>query len=482
MGPYFPFTHLGNQDALLSWSTSDESNKSRLITYIQKQLNLPKEDVNRRPGQMFWPPRIIRAMREGTLVPFIGTGVSIPAGLPDWIGLLHKVGLDPDVENDPQVKGDMLTLAEVTALVNGPDSLQTTIRRALIDSKGLPTTGHFLLANMHLPLYITTNYDKLLENAILEIYGKNPSIITKDSDLLEFGFGRDESSWIDNLSNRIDMHFVVKLHGCISRHSEHLILTRSDYRRHYRENKLLLSFVRKVLSHRHILFMGFSHKDPEVSRLIEDVIYENGGNTKEISIPGLYSLQFDMLKKTPEIFAARGIVALTPSLVVPTKKDEDTRGEALLRGISDLFDNSESQVDKDIWLDSTLFEIRKQLNNIISNILRKMASLCNDAQNAMQNKSSAQSIVDSIRNEIGEYANQGIYFVDHLGRVICASCPTGLDAEKRIIDEKGNPINFSKRPYFRQANSLRINFVSDSFESVFNKNATISDFRHTSLN
>ena len=49
------------------------------------------------------------------------------------------------------------------------------------------------------------------------------------------------------------------------------------------------------LGSRHTLFLGFSHRDPEVSRIIEDVIFTAENKRPPSTIPGFYSLQFDIL-------------------------------------------------------------------------------------------------------------------------------------------------------------------------------------------
>lgn len=41
----------------------------------------------------FLPPRIVAACRDASLIPFFGSGISIPAGIPSWAGLLERLGL-----------------------------------------------------------------------------------------------------------------------------------------------------------------------------------------------------------------------------------------------------------------------------------------------------------------------------------------------------------------------------------------------------
>jgi len=464
-----PYGNLSS--ALDDWRVSDALTRDHVKEYLGQQVSAKHDEWRRLPGQMFWPPRIVNAVRRDSLTIFFGSGISLASGVPDWMGLLRQVGLDAEIERDPNVSGDLLTLAELAAHVVGVDPLQSTLRKAITEKKRDPTTAHFLLAALHLPVYLTTNYDALLENAFETLHSIRPDVITYDPDVRAF-LGDDSVSWEKAFKNRTHGCFIIKLHGSVGKKGEHLILTRSDYRRHYRSNTLMLDLVKYLLGSRHTLFLGFSHRDPEVSRIIEDVIFSAENKRPPETIPGFYSLQFDMQQKTPEIFAARGIVALQPPLVLSTSPASDVRNFQLSQGLTDLFENVDSKMDEALSLDDDLRRVAGEISGEIEKQLRKFEPEEGNAQKALNNHDDAlaQSITENLLIHLGEFANQGTYLADQYGRIIASSCPPGLKpAERRQIMK-----TVLERPYFGLAQSNRKSFVSDCFESLFNRNATLA--------
>jgi hypothetical protein len=464
-----PYTNLPIY--LKDWEVSDSLTREHLITYLKQKANYEHDAWGRLPNQMFWPPRVVTGVREDSLNVFFGSGISLPAGFPDWINLLRQVGLDMEVERDPNASGDLLTLAELAAHAIGADPLQTTIRHAFTGASRLPTTAHFLLAALHLPLYITTNYDCLFEDAVKNLHGFTPEVITNDLNVRSI-FGDGPAAWKSTLASGKYPCCVVKLHGSVARGGEHLILTRSDYRRHYRSNPLMLEFVRYILGMRHTLFLGFSHRDPEVARIIEDVIFTAESKQPPATIPGFYSLQFDMLLKTPEIFAARGIVALQPSLVLPSGPDSDIRGCSLAQGLADLIENADGKLDEKLSLDLDLKRISTAVMTELHDVLGRLANISSDGLDALNSSDPTLAIrlTDRLVLEFAEYANQGAYLADQHGQIVSTSCPHGLNVSERSDRLK----NVQERPYFRLAQSNRQAFISDVFESLFNHNATLA--------
>jgi hypothetical protein len=234
----------------------------------------------------------------------------------------------------------------------------------------------------------------------------------------------------------------------------------------------MLQFVRYVLGKRHTLFLGFGHRDPEISRLIEDVIFEAENQTPPVALPGFYSLQFDMLQKTPEVFAARGIVALQPSLVLVPSTGVDTRACSLAEGLIDLLDNTEVRVDSALSLDSDLRRVASVVDGELATLLQQLGTRSADALSMLKNNDlgGAKRLTAKLVADLGDYSNQGVYLVDGKGRLVVSSCPTGL----KNRDRSAMLTTVESRPYFRLAQSNRQAFVSAVFESYFNGNSTLA--------
>src|SRR5262249_23195795 len=77
------------------------------------------------------------------------------------------------------------------------------------------------------------------------------------------------------LWNETDEVQVVKLHGDLDS-ARSIVLTEQDYFRFMREHPALKRKVMELFSHRTVLFLGFSMRDPDVSMLYNLAVHELG--------------------------------------------------------------------------------------------------------------------------------------------------------------------------------------------------------------
>lgn len=119
------------------------------------------------------------------------------------------------------------------------------------------------LFQLHAPIFITTNYDLLLEDAYaIEFKKSAPAFTFKDAPVVQ-RFLQSHRQWIDR-------PVIFKIHGSVASPSE-AVLSEMDYRQLlYREPgyRTVLSavFVTKV-----VLMLGFSFADPELTILTESL-------------------------------------------------------------------------------------------------------------------------------------------------------------------------------------------------------------------
>jgi hypothetical protein len=288
--------------------------------------------------------------------------------------------------------------------------------------------------------------------------------IVNDTDLVNLGH-----DWWNH--NDPQSPLVFKIHGCLARQDEQLILTRHDYRHHYRANERFFDAVRSILQSRHILFAGFSHRDPEVTRLVEDAIYqfEREAKTQPATAerPHFYSLQFDMLEHTPEIFAAKGLVALKPPFF-PAAPSQG-RSLSLCVAIGELANSQQADLHKDAAIDDDLQRLATLVTAKTKEAIEKMKALVPDLLAALKTNNCGSSCAPLIA-QIGQLAAQGVYLLDQQGELKDCAVPAGLDPIKRA---QKMPTMF-ERPYFRIAKSFREPYISDSFRSVYNGNSTVA--------
>ncbi|MCP4677299.1 MAG: hypothetical protein GY854_17655 [Deltaproteobacteria bacterium] len=398
-------------------------------------------------------------MRTGECALFFGAGMSIPCGIPGWGKILADYfGLEKVLLEDDDLKSDPLTTAELASQRLGHEILQDTLRSVMSRAEKF-STNHLLLAALRLPIYITTNYDVLFEKAWQFVNGKRIPVVVNSADL-------DRPEVRSALGNGTGVLF--KIHGCTSRRDEYLILTRRDYRRHYRMNSDFFTSLKQLLRSRHTLFLGFSHTDPEVSRLVEDTIYEyehlwEAGDYSGPR-PHFFSLQFDMRSHTPEVFAARGIVALRPPPV--TAHIENIRSQGLGVALADMATIRCHPTPPDVQVYERLQDVIDRLSAELREGLLRLEAASPRALECLAGDRDDAWLMD-VQERLGPLASQGTYLTDDQGLVVAYTTPSGIPHE-----ERATTASFSQRPYFQQAKTFRTKFVSDTAASIFNQNST----------
>jgi hypothetical protein len=121
-----------------------------------------------------------------------------------------------------------------------------------------PSDLHRAIVSLDQRIIVTTNFDKLLENAWADPLVRVthfPQVITR-LDTSAFKILRESGS------------YLVKLHGTVD-DPESIVFTQSDYTKHAYINWAYSSFIETLLTTYTVLFIGFSMNDPALSRLVE---------------------------------------------------------------------------------------------------------------------------------------------------------------------------------------------------------------------
>lgn len=214
----------------------------------------------------------VTALKENNAVVFAGAGLSVETGFYDW-----KVLLEPTAERlglDIREEHHLAALAQY--LVDGEGGRGELNKIVVEHYQGLKvrlSAQHQILARLPIQLFWTTNFDNLIEQALVDV-GKTPDVKKAQGDLSM------------NLPKRDAI--VYKMHGDISS-AEEAVVTRHDD--DYNKSRELFSnaFKRHFIT-RTFLFIGFSFADPNLDYLISR-IRETVGKKRR---PGYYFLKRDM--------------------------------------------------------------------------------------------------------------------------------------------------------------------------------------------
>ncbi len=213
---------------------------------------------------------VMDVLNSGSAWAIVGSGASIDAGCPSWGGLALAIAASlppgsrlkaaPGSEFEGYLKrGDYLQA--FSELENA--SSRSDVERAVHAELGRhPRPGKItsLLATFPFKGYVTTNYDSLLETALVE---------RGHAGWLTVGNEGDEPRKVAGGASDLIWH----VHGATSLDpaKSRLVLTQSDYDRYYLEDSLVVQQLKGLLAHHRLVVVGYGFGDPEVTRVLRRI-------------------------------------------------------------------------------------------------------------------------------------------------------------------------------------------------------------------
>lgn len=217
------------------------------------------------------PERLLQAHEEGKVVFFCGAGISFPAKLPGFGGLVNKLyqslGEEPDNVQKAAIKAGQYDTAIgllESSIVGGRETVRRALASALfpdLTAKNATATHESLLTlskcrNGQFRL-ITTNFDRLFEEVIAR---KSISINCFKAPLLPVP------------KNRWDG--VVYLHGLLDENPQpceldRLVVSSGDFGLAYLTERWAARFVSELFRTYTVCFIGYSINDPVLRYMVD---------------------------------------------------------------------------------------------------------------------------------------------------------------------------------------------------------------------
>lgn len=210
-------------------------------------------------------PELPKELRDqliaGRVVPFLGAGIGLPCGLPDWRQLLERVlgwGMANGVEiqhaeqiGQAIAAGDLDSPSHALSQALG-DRLHDALSSILANPAVAATPLHRLLASVAWPIVLTTNFDRLLAQS----FSPHLEPITwQDSEQLGHAL-------------RTGQKHLMLAHGWIGR-PDSIVLSPAQYRESFHSPAQQL-YLRILLSQYTLLFIGCSLRDPDIKYFLDE--------------------------------------------------------------------------------------------------------------------------------------------------------------------------------------------------------------------
>jgi len=222
---------------------------------------------------------------RGKAVLFVGAGLSVGAGLPSWKDLSCELA----TEIGCSTTLSPLDIAQYYENEKGRHALYAKLRGKLKEVTVSYRENHRKLVSLGLKAIITTNYDRLLEEA-LQANGYHFHPIINDA---------DASYWDEEKEVQ-----VLKLHGDIE-NADSIVLTRMDYSLFFRTHPVITRRLRAILLDRPLIFVGYNLEDPDFNFVFSEISFDLQGHR----LPS-YFVGFNIDKFRKDDLERRGIKAV----------------------------------------------------------------------------------------------------------------------------------------------------------------------------
>lgn len=214
------------------------------------------------------PQTLIENMSLHRCIPWCGAGVSFASNLPTWKGLVdqfvracEEAGMqNRDVQETRSLEAE--EAVEVCRDFLGENEYRTFLERVM--GVGVtPNVLHDKLVKLSSPAIVTTNYDRLLETAIVKQNGEIPRVMTADD---------TQNLWTAMAKQEF---FILKVNGDIAR-PKTVVLTSRDYTRHVFGNPIFMGVIQRIILSYSLFFVGSSLSDAYLRRILEETTFMTG--------------------------------------------------------------------------------------------------------------------------------------------------------------------------------------------------------------
>ncbi|HEY8034988.1 MAG TPA: SIR2 family protein [Methylobacter sp.] len=239
------------------------------------------------------PPEIIDAAQDGSLVLFIGAGISRLVGCPSWDGFAWQVleQLTPSAMNYHEQKlirsipdpRKQLSLAKIIE----NDAGHPKVDYDKIFNQKLNDENIYKYINQYSCSFVTTNYDKFIQPECMAVKAEQDWRIYERSDFL---------------AAKLVKGNVVHLHGCIEK-PQNMVITTKDYLTHYSSDEVS-TFLKNLFLKKTVLFLGYGLEELEILEYVLKYSGQQELNQRSLFIlQGFFNADYSLFKKLEKFYS-----------------------------------------------------------------------------------------------------------------------------------------------------------------------------------
>lgn len=233
-----------------------------------------------------WPESLVREIVEKRCVIHVGSGMSCQSvdadgqRPPSWQNLLTdlKEHTMPDEESralaNEFISGKRyLDAAEIIRLKGRPADFNAHIKQKFIERNYIVSNCHKMLVDISPKILVTTNYDTIIEGALIAESGHNSFTL----------FEHTREGLLDAI--RSPSTILIKLHGC-AKYPADIVLGRSDYFRLRKKHGTFFDLISAVYKLNTVLFIGCGIEDPDINLILENIQIQSDANNPSYALVG----------------------------------------------------------------------------------------------------------------------------------------------------------------------------------------------------
>ncbi|MCL5027562.1 MAG: SIR2 family protein [Bacteroidetes bacterium] len=207
--------------------------------------------------------KYLKALLDNNAALFAGAGLSVESGMVNWKELLKEIA--EDIGLDIKKETDLVAVAQYhkNERIGRATINQEIIEHFTEDIK--LNNKHLLLTRLPIKWYWTTNYDQLIEEALINANKKIDVKITQEN--------------LATNKPKTDV-IVYKMHGDVN-HPSSAVVTKDDYESYNLKRQLFTTTLQGDLISKTFLFIGFSFEDPNLEYILSRIRILLGENTRE---------------------------------------------------------------------------------------------------------------------------------------------------------------------------------------------------------